>query len=122
MDRDFAEPLTTDALSRVAVLSRAHFIRTFARTFGEPPHRYLARRRIERAAWLLRTTELPVTRIAHEVGYESLGTFSRTFRRLVGETPSQHRRRGDFGPVPSCVVRAWMRPGTHGEALATPPP
>src|SRR3712207_1650180 len=86
------------------------FIRVFRATFGETPHRYLQRRRVERAAWLLRTTDRSVTEICLDVGFTSLGTFSRVFRDIMGETPTQHRRRGPLGPVPSCFARAWLRP------------
>ena len=77
-------------------MSQAHFIRTFRATFGETPHRYLQRRRVERAMFLLRETDRSVTDICFEVGFGSLGTFSRTFRHIVGESPSEYRaaRRG----------------------------
>lgn len=109
MDRDYAAPLDVLALARIALLSPSHFSREFRARFAETPHQYLYRRRIERAKWLLRTTDLPVTAICHEVGYSSLGTFTRTFVRLVGETPTQHRDRGPLPPVPGCIVRAWTR-------------
>ncbi|MEV7430265.1 MULTISPECIES: helix-turn-helix domain-containing protein [unclassified Nocardioides] len=110
MDRSYAEPLDVPTLARVAHVSESHFIRTFRAAFGETPHRYLQRRRVERAAWLLRTTDRSVTEICLDVGFTSLGTFSRVFRDIMGETPTQHRRRGPLGPVPSCFARAWMRP------------
>ena len=80
MDRSFAEPLDVAALARAAHVSPAHFSRQFRATFGEPPHRYLQRRRVERAMELLRETQCPVTEICFQVGFKSLGTFSRTFR------------------------------------------
>lgn len=110
MDRSYAEPLDVATLARAAHVSESHFIRTFRDTFGETPHRYLQRRRVERAAWLLRTTERSVTDICLGVGFTSVGTFGRVFRDIMGETPTQHRRRGPLGPVPSCFARAWMRP------------
>src|SRR3954452_1545672 len=94
MDRSYAEPLDIPALARIAHVSRAHFIRSFKATFGETPHWYLQRRRVERAMYLLRTTDHNVTDICMEVGFASLGTFSRTFRDIVGESPSQFRERG----------------------------
>jgi len=116
MDRHYAEPLDVPALARVALLSPSHFTRRFRAVFGETPHQYLYRRRIERAQRLLRTTDLPVTEIGHGVGYASLGTFTRTFRRLTGETPTAFRRRGAVAPVPGCVARAWGRSSRFGEA------
>ena len=88
MDRDFAQPLDVPALARVAHVSPAHFSRQFRATFGETPHRYLQRRRVERAMELLRETDRSVTEICFDVGFNSLGTFSRTFRAIVGESPS----------------------------------
>ena len=116
MDRAYAEPLDVDALAAIACVSRAHFIRTFKGTFGETPHRYLQRRRVERAMYLLRTTDRNVTDVCMAVGFSSLGTFSRTFRDIVGETPSEFRARGPLPGVPSCFVKAWTRPSTFGEA------
>ncbi|MET7807480.1 AraC family transcriptional regulator [Micromonospora chersina] len=111
MDRAYAEPLDVPALARIAHVSAAHFIRTFRATFGETPHRYLQRRRVERAMYLLVQTDQPVTEICHLVGFGSLGTFSRTFHGIVGESPSAYRRR-KAAPVaaPSCFTMAWMRP------------
>src|SRR6516164_178743 len=91
MDRAFAQPLDVPALARVAHVSPAHFSRQFRATFGETPHRYLQRRRVERAMELLRETELSVTEICLDVGFHSLGTFSRIFREVVGESPTQYR-------------------------------
>ncbi|QLQ38225.1 helix-turn-helix domain-containing protein [Micromonospora robiginosa] len=119
MDRAYAQPLDIPALARIAHVSEAHFIRTFRATFGETPHRYLQRRRVERAMYLLVHTAQPVTEICHLVGFGSLGTFSRTFRDVVGESPSDYRRR-KVAPadLPSCFTKAWMRPST----AAGPPP
>ena len=98
-------------------MSEAHFIRTFRATFGETPNRYLQRRRVERAMFLLRSTDRSVTDICMDVGFSSLGTFSRVFRDIVGEPPSVYRRRGPLPPVPSCFAMAWLRPSSFGEAL-----
>lgn len=110
MDSRYAEPLDVAALARVAHVSPAHFSRTFRSVFGESPHRYLQRRRVERAMALLRTTDRSVTDICMAVGFSSLGTFSRTFTAVVGESPTAHRARGPLGPVPSCFAMAWLRP------------
>jgi AraC-like DNA-binding protein len=118
MDRAYAQPLDVAALARVAHVSEAHFIRTFRATFGETPHRYLQRRRVERSMFLLRETGRSVTEICLDVGFTSLGTFSRTFHEIVGEPPSAYRRRGRVPAVPSCFAMAWMRPSSFGEAGA----
>ena len=118
MDRAYAEPLDVPALARVAGVSAAHFIRTFRATFGETPHRYLQRRRVERAMWLLKETDRRVTDICLDVGFSSLGTFSRTFRDIVGLSPAAYRR-GSVpagGAVPTCFTMAWARPSSFGEA------
>jgi AraC-like DNA-binding protein len=123
MDRAFADALDVEALAKSVHLSRAHFIRSFRDAFGEPPHRYLQRRRIERAMALLRETDRPVTEICFDVGFASLGTFSRTFREIVGETPSAYRARSEPRPatVPGCVAMLWDRPSsTFGEAERAP--
>src|SRR3954468_11642836 len=116
MDRRYAEPLDVPTLARIALVSEAHFIRTFRGTLGETPNRYLQRRRVERAMWLLRSTDLSVTDICMDVGFSSLGTFSRVFRDIVGEPPSAYRDRGTLPPVPSCFAMAWTRPSSFGEA------
>jgi AraC-like DNA-binding protein len=116
IDRDYKLPLDIAALAAVAHVSEAHFIRSFKQTFGETPHRYLQRRRIERAMYLLRTTGRTVTDVCMEVGFASLGTFSRTFTEVVGETPSQFRQRGPMPAAPSCFVKTWTRPSSFGEA------
>ena len=116
MDRGYRDELDIAALARVACVSKAHFIRTFRATFGETPHRYLQRRRVERAMYLLRTTTDPITDICMAVGFSSLGTFSRTFTEIVGETPTRYRLRDPLDNVPSCYVKAWIRPSNFGEA------
>ena len=93
MDRCYADALDIEWLARSVNLSRAHFIRSFRETFGETPHRYLQRRRLERAMALLRETDRSVTDICLDVGFSSLGTFSRTFREVLGESPREYRRR-----------------------------
>jgi len=110
MDRTYAEPLDVAAVAAVAYVSPAHFSRSFRAVFGETPHRYLQRRRVERSMFLLRETERSVTHICLDVGFTSLGTFSRTFRQIVGETPSAYRQ--GHGPIvaPHCVQLAAMRP------------
>ena len=116
MDRTYPEPLDVRTLARIAHVSEAHFIRTFRATFGEPPHRYLQRRRVERAMFLLRATATSVTDICFEVGFGSLGTFSRTFSEIVGESPTAFRQRGHPPAVPTCFMMAWTRPSSFGEA------
>jgi AraC-like DNA-binding protein len=116
MDRSYAEPLDIEALARIAVVSEAHFIRSFRATFGETPHRYLQCRRVERSMFFLRETDRRVTDICFDVGFGSLGTFTRTFRDIVGETPSAHRRRGSVKTIPTCFTMAWTRPSSFGEA------
>lgn len=110
MDRAYAEPLDVRAVAAVANISPAHFSRSFRDVFGETPHRYLQRRRVERAMFLLRETDRSVTDVCFDVAFTSLGTFSRTFREIVGETPSGYRR--GHGPIvaPHCVQFAAMRP------------
>src|SRR5437763_1347141 len=114
MDRAFAQPLDVPALARTAHVSPSHFSRQFRATFGETPHRYLQRRRVERAMELLRETDHRVTEVCFEVGFGSLGTFSRTFREIVGESPSHYRARfagpGGALRVPACWAMAWLRP------------
>lgn len=113
MDRAYAEPLDIPALAAIAHVSQAHFIRTFRAAFGETPHRYLQRRRIERAMALLRTGELTVTEVAFAVGFSSLGTFSRTFGDIIGRSPSQFRADARLEPVravPACYVMRVTRP------------
>jgi AraC-like DNA-binding protein len=116
MDRDYSQPLDIPRLAKIAFASEAHFIRTFRATFGETPHRYLQRRRVERAMFLLGETERSVTDICLEVGFGSLGTFSRTFRAIVGESPSAYRKRAHPTAVPGCFTMTWMRPSSFGEA------
>ena len=102
-------------LARVSSVSQAHFARMFKEAFGVPPHRYLLTRRIERATTLLRDTDMPITDVAFQTGWGSLGTFGRTFRDITGETPKVIRERGraaapDPGSVPHCILGAAHRP------------
>src|SRR5690242_15615339 len=122
MDRTYAQPLDVPALARIARVAEAHFIRTFRATFGETPHQYLQKRRVERAMFLLRETDRSVTDICLDVGFNSLGTFSRTFRDIVGGAPTAYRRRADIKAVPTCFTMAWTRPSSFGEALAPATP
>jgi AraC-like DNA-binding protein len=113
IDRTYAEELDIPRLAEIACVSAAHFIRSFRATFGETPHRYLQRRRVERAMFLLRETDRSVTDVSLDVGFTSLGTFSRTFREIVGVSPREYRvgvepRAG----VPTCFAMAWSRPAT----------
>ena len=112
MDRQFADPLDIPALARIAHVSQAHFIRTFRATFGETPHRYLQRRRVERAMALLCSTDRSITDICMSVGFSSLGTFSRTFREIVGESPKEYRAAHPaVSRVPTHFSMAWTDPG-----------
>lgn len=122
MDRSYVEPLDVPALARIAGASQAHFIRSFKATFAETPHRYLQRRRIERAMFLLRQSECSVTEICLDVGFNSLGTFSRTFRDIVGCPPNDYRARkvGRTNSAPTCFTMAWNRPSSFGEARSAP--
>src|SRR5262252_8302671 len=117
MDRAYAER-NVRAVAAVAHLSEAHFIRSFRATFGETPHRYLQRRRVERAMFLLRESGRSITDICFEVGFTSLGTFSRTFRFIVGQSPKDYRARGEVINAPTCFTMSWMRPSSFGEAAA----
>lgn len=110
IDRDLTREWSTAALAVIALLSPTHFRRSFRKTFGESPRAYLYRRRIGQAKMLLRTTDTPVTEISLMVGYSSLGTFTRTFVRLTGQTPTQHRAQGPLPAIPSCMLREVERP------------
>jgi AraC-like DNA-binding protein len=118
MDRAYAEPLDVRAIAAVAHLSEAHFSRSFRATFGETPHRYLQRRRVERSMFLLRETERSVTDICFDIGFTSLGTFSRTFREIVGETPSEYRARNEPIMAPNCFQMAATRPRMSARILS----
>lgn len=116
MDAASQEDWPVQRLARVSSVSEAHFARSFKEAFGVPPHRYLLTRRIERAKALLRDTELPILEIALQTGWNSLGTFGRTFRDITGESPSGLRAREraaqhELKRVPACFVSAAYRPG-----------
>ncbi len=107
IDRRFAEPLDLDELAATALVSKYHFLRSFAQTYGMTPSAYLAERRIERAQDLLRSTNLTVTEVCHLVGYTSLGSFSSRFRRLVGIGPAAYQQRfaaAGAPRIPGCYV------------------
>jgi len=110
MDRAYAQPLDVRAVAAVAHVSEAHFIRSFREVFGETPHRYLQRRRVERSMFLLRETDRSITDVCLDVGFTSLGTFSRTFRDIVGETPSRYRSTHEPMVPPTCYQMAATRP------------
>ncbi|HEY5286098.1 MAG TPA: helix-turn-helix transcriptional regulator [Solirubrobacteraceae bacterium] len=113
-DARYFEPLEVEDLARAAGLSRAHFSREFRRAFGESPHAYLLTRRLERAAALLRGTDRSVAEICFSIGLQSVGSFTTSFTRTYGASPSVYRAK--FPPaaiqarVPGCVVRAYARP------------
>jgi AraC-like DNA-binding protein len=113
-DARYAEPLTVDDMARAAGLSRAHFSREFRRAFGDSPHAYLLTRRLERAAALLRTTDRSVAEICLAVGLQSIGSFTTSFSRTFGASPTAYRAQfppaSAYAIVPACVVRAYGRP------------
>ncbi len=105
-------------LAQVSAVSVAHFAREFKQAFGTPPHRYLLTRRIERATALLRDTDLLITEIALQTGWNSIGTFGRIFNDIIGESPGEFRARERTAPhvrqkVPECVIRAIERPNLN---------
>lgn len=115
MDGASHEEWPVHRLAQVSSVSPAHFARSFKQAFGMPPHRYLLTRRIERAVALLRDTDLPITDIAFQTGWKSLGTFGRIFRDITGENPGNLRARERSAPhgrehMPECIVRAAHRP------------
>ncbi len=114
MDAASHEEWPVKRLASVSGVSEAHFARSFKQAFGAPPHRYLLTRRIERASALLRDTELPITDIAFEAGWSSLGTFGRTFFDITGESPGDFRARVRAAPreegTPPCFLSAANRP------------
>lgn len=120
-DASYHEPLGVADLARAAGLSRAHFSREFRRAFGESPHAYLLTRRLERAAALLRLTDRSVADICLSVGLTSVGSFTSSFTRTFGASPSAYRARfpsaAQYARVPACVVRFYARPrhSTFGE-------
>jgi len=113
-DARYAEPLEVDDLARAAGLSKAHFSREFRRAFGESPYVYLLTRRLERAAALLRNTDHSVVEICLEVGLQGVGSFTTSFKRMYGVTPTAYRAAAPpasaHARVPACIVRAYARP------------
>lgn len=113
-DHRFADEIDVDDMARAAGLSRAHFSREFKQAFGTSPHAYLLTRRLERAAALLRTTDRTVIEICLDVGLQSVGSFTTSFKRTYGKTPAQYRAAFPpavaFAVVPGCMVRAYGRP------------
>ena len=116
VDARYREPLDVAALARAARLSPAHFSREFRRAFGESPHQYLLTRRLERAAALLRNTDRSVAEICFDVGLRSVGSFTTSFGRTYGLSPTAYR--ASYPPasararVPTCVLQAWARPSS----------
>jgi transcriptional regulator GlxA family with amidase domain len=115
MDAASEEAWPVSRLAAVSGVSEAHFARSFKEAFGVPPHRYLLTRRIERATALLRDTDLPITEIAFGTGWNSLGTFGRTFHDVTSESPSAFRERQralqhEVERVPACYLSAAHRP------------
>jgi AraC-like DNA-binding protein len=123
LDREYAKPLNVPLMARAALMSPSHFARRFREAYGETPYGYLQTRRVERAMALLRHGDLSVTDVCMAVGFTSLGSFSSTFTRLVGEPPSAYRARDHsrFTSVPPCIARAWTRPSRNGEARRAVP-
>jgi AraC-like DNA-binding protein len=113
-DARYTEPLGVEEMAAAAGLSRAHFIREFRRAFGDSPHGYLLTRRLERAAALLRGTDMQVAEICFSVGLSSLGSFTTSFTRTFGMSPTAYREQfpsaADMALVPGCLVRAYGRP------------
>jgi AraC-like DNA-binding protein len=113
-DARYAEPLSVDDLAAAARLSRAHFSREFRATFGESPHAYLLTRRLERAAALLRMTDRSVADVCFSVGLRSVGSFTTSFTRTYGRSPTAYRAAfppaAEHAMIPTCVLRAYMRP------------
>jgi AraC-like DNA-binding protein len=113
-DARYFEPLEVEDLAKAAGLSKAHFSREFRRVFGESPYVYLLTRRLERAAALLRDTDRSVAEICLDVGLQGVGSFTTSFKRMYGMTPTAYR--ASFPPashnarVPACIVRAYGRP------------
>jgi AraC-like DNA-binding protein len=125
VDARYMQPLDVHDMAGAAGLSRAHFSREFRRTFGESPHADQLTRRLERAAALLRNTDRSVAEICFSVGLQSVGSFTSSFGRVYGRSPTAYR--ASFPPasrhalVPTCVLRAYMRPknSTFGEDRAS---
>jgi transcriptional regulator GlxA family with amidase domain len=117
-DAHYAEPLDIEVLARAAHVSPRHFSRSFRGAFGETPYQYLLSRRIERARHLLRTTDMRVAEVCVAVGFTSVGSFTTTFRRHVGVSPTEYRRTHGSPSaadlIPSCFAMAWARRPADG--------
>jgi AraC-like DNA-binding protein len=113
-DARYSERIEVADMAGAAGLSKAHFSREFRRNFGESPHHYLLTRRLERAATLLRMTDWSVAAVCLEVGLLSIGSFTTSFKRAYGQTPTEYRASqpsaATFAKVPSCVLRTYLRP------------
>ena len=118
-DTRYGEPLDLATLAREANVSPRHFSRSFRRVFGETPYQYLLSRRLERARHLLRTTDMTVAEVCLEVGFTSVGSFTTTFKRQVGVSPTTFREAyggpSEADRVPLCFVKAWARHGAFRE-------
>ena len=114
MDARYRAPLDVPTLARAAKLSPSHFGREFRRAFGETPHQYLLTRRLERAAALLRNTDRSVAEVCFAVGLTSVGSFTTSFGRAYGVSPTAYRAAhppaATKARVPACVLLAWARP------------
>lgn len=119
IDARYADPLDTAALAEKACCSEFHFIRSFKRAFGETPHQYLLTRRLERAAALLRNTDYTVLDVCLNVGLASVGSFTTSFRRVYGVTPTEYRAQFPpatrMAPIPTCVVMSHAKPSKNRE-------
>ena len=124
IDARYREPLDVSALARAAHLSPAHFSREFRRTFGVTPHQYLLTRRLERAAALLRNTDRTVTEICFAVGLRSVGSFTTSFTRTFGLSPTAYRAAHppavSRARIPTCVLQAYARPQSSSFREAAP--
>jgi AraC-like DNA-binding protein len=119
IDRRFVEPMRLDDVAATARLSKFHMIRAFKKIFQRTPHQYVVERRVRRARELLERTELSVTAICYEVGFESLGSFVSMFKRIVGVSPGRYRGRfsgshdthpdAERVPAPACFYNAFRR-------------
>lgn len=124
-DARYFEPLGVEDLAQAAGLSKAHFSREFRRAFGESPYVYLQTRRLERAAALLRNTDHSVAEICLEVGLQGIGSFTTSFKRMFGLTPTAYREQhppAAAARLPACVVRAYARPQHRTIREDSPPP